>query len=38
MSVILAAITDELQLVTSAASSVDVNVTYVDMSDATGMT
>jgi hypothetical protein len=38
MSVILAAITDELQLVTSAASSVDVNVTYVDISDATGLT
>jgi len=38
MSVILAAITDELQLVTGAASSIDVNVTYVDVSDATGMT
>jgi hypothetical protein len=38
MSIILAAITDELELVTSAASSVDVNVTYVDISDATGLT
>jgi hypothetical protein len=38
MSIILAAIADELELVTSAASSVDVNVTYVDISDATGLT
>ena len=38
MSIILAAITDELELVTSAASSIDVNVTYVDISNATGMT
>lgn len=35
MSIILAAVTDELELVTSAAASVDVNVTYVDISDAT---
>ena len=38
MSIVLAAITDELQLVTGAASSVDVNVTYVDVSNATGTT
>jgi hypothetical protein len=38
MSIILTAIADELELVTSAASSVDVNVTYVDISDATGLT
>lgn len=37
MSIVLAAITDKLELVTSAASSVDVNVTYVDVSDATGL-
>lgn len=35
MSIVLAAITDKLELVTSAASSVDVNVTYVDVSNAT---
>jgi hypothetical protein len=38
MSIVLAAITDKLELVTSAASSVDVNVTYVDVSNATGLT
>jgi len=34
MSIVLAAITDKLELVTSAAASVDVNVTYVDGSNA----
>jgi hypothetical protein len=38
MGIVLAAITDKLELVTSEASSVDVNVTYVDVSDATGPT
>ena len=36
MSIMLAAITDKLELVTSAAASVDVNVTYVDISNAAG--
>jgi len=38
MSIMLAAITDKLELVTSAAASVDVNVTYVDIGNATGPT
>jgi len=38
MSIMLAAITDKLELVTSAAASVEVNVTYVDISNAAGLT
>ena len=38
MSIMLAAITDKLELVTRAAASVDVNVTYVDISNAAGST
>jgi hypothetical protein len=37
MGIVLAAIADKLELVTSTASSVDVNVTYVEVSNATGI-
>jgi hypothetical protein len=37
MSIILAAITEKLELVTSAASTVEVNVTYMDVNNATGL-